>query len=310
MEPITGSSSPPSDLFIVLEPFRAGFADFVRALEPLNGTASDGTLLGSADVYYRADTDIALLTIRLDKGGITPQKLAWLTSVAARADLPVLDPSRLGFSDRRAFYEDYLPNYRVRVEARGGPQEALEELARLLALPDAPPLRPSSSPSVRPSPVSSEDSSRKTVETAPRSPSGTEPNGRYGPARTASESVGARPAGRRTSATQATRRAPEASSTPPARDSSGTGSHGRQKTLEYQSLRRPGRRRPEPALTTPEGQRVREPEESRLRARSRPRRSHRAALPSIRWPASCPDRSRRRRPRRPRPARRRRPCPR
>jgi hypothetical protein len=270
MEPITGSSSPPSDLFIVLEPFRAGFADFVRALEPLNGTASDGTLLGSADVYYRADTDIALLTIRLDKGGITPQKLAWLTSVAARADLPVLDPSRLGFSDRRAFYEDYLPNYRVRVEARGGPQEALEELARLLALPDAPPLRPASSPSARPAPpVSSEDSSRRTVETAPRAPSGTEPNGRYGSARTVGESIGARSASRRTSGTQASGRTPQATGgpqqptgAPPARDSSGTGRDGRQKTLEYQSMRRQGRRRPEPALTTPEGQRVREPDES------------------------------------------------
>ena len=259
MDSSPGSSSQPTDLFIVLEPFRSGFADFVRALEPLTGPPGEAPLVGSSDVYYRADTDIALLTIRLDRSGLTPQKLAWLTSVAARADLPVLDPSRLGYSDRRAFYEDYLPNYRVRVEARGGPQEALEELARLLALPDAPPVRPSTKPSapVRPpGQMDAEDSSRRTGAV----PAPPEPNGRYGAARTVGHSAGAR-SHRRGSGPPPTKTGPRASVGPPARDSSGTGNHGRQKTADYTAEPRPAaRRRPGPALTSPEEPRVRAPE--------------------------------------------------
>jgi len=255
----TGSSSLASDLFIVLEPFRTGFADFVRALEPLS-SSTDGPPLGSSDVYYRADTDIALLTIRLDRHGLTPQKLAWLTSVAARADLPVLDPSRLGFSDRRAFYEDYLPNYRVRVEARGGPQEALEELARLLALPDAPPLRPASSPSVRPAPIT-EDSARRTSKMPQRAPSGTEPNGRYGAARTVGQGAGARSA--------SARRPTAGASSPAAKTSSPASTTApptpRPRALEYSALSRPkGRRRQGPALTSPESPRVHSPEVGEL----------------------------------------------
>ena len=103
---IASTRPPLCELFVVLEPFRAGFADFVRALEPLNEAAAEGPFLQSADVYYRADTDVALLAIRFDERSTTPQKLRWLGSVASRADLPVLDPARLGITDRRAFYEE------------------------------------------------------------------------------------------------------------------------------------------------------------------------------------------------------------
>jgi hypothetical protein len=253
MDSSPDSSSQPSDLFIVLEPFRTGFADFVRALEPLIGSPGDTPLVGSSDVYYRADTDIALLTIRLDRQALTPQKLAWLTSVAARADLPVLDPSRLGYSDRRAFYEDYLPNYRVRVEARGGPQEALEELARLLALPDAPPMRapaPAPGPVFRPGQMDGEDSSRRTGTAPPAS----ELNGRYGAARTVGHGAGARSASRGTSGAHPAHE-PSSAGSPPARESSGS---GRPKATEYAAQpRSAGRRRHEPAHTSPDEPRVR-----------------------------------------------------
>jgi hypothetical protein len=136
---IASTRPPMCELFVVLEPFRAGFAAFVRALEPLNEAAAEGPFLQTADVYYRADTDVALLAIRFDERSTNPQKLRWLGSVASRADLPVLDPARLAVTDRRTFYEEYLPTYRIKVEGTtNGPREALEELARLLALPDAP----------------------------------------------------------------------------------------------------------------------------------------------------------------------------
>lgn len=177
---IASTRPPLCELFVVLEPFRVGFVDFVRALEPLSEAAAEGPFLQSADVYYRADTDVALLAIRFDERSTNPQKLRWLGSVASRADLPVLDPARLGITDRRAFYEEYLPTYRIKVEGTtDGPREALEELARLLALPDAPVARPS-----RPQrlPVGSTTSREPRPAESParhRAAQGSQPDGRY-----------------------------------------------------------------------------------------------------------------------------------
>lgn len=177
---IASTRPPLCELFVVLEPFRVGFAEFVRALEPLSEAAAEGPFLQSADVYYRADTDVALLAIRFDERSTNPQKLRWLGSVASRADLPVLDPARLGITDRRAFYEEYLPTYRIKVEGTtDGPREALEELARLLALPDAPVARP---PRPQRLPVGSSTSRGPgPAEPAPRSRAaqGSQPDGRY-----------------------------------------------------------------------------------------------------------------------------------
>lgn len=171
---IASTRPPLCELFVVLEPFRVGFTDFVRALEPLDEAAAEGPFLQSADVYYRADTDVALLAIRFDERSTTPQKLRWLGSVASRADLPVLDPARLGPSDRQAFYEEYLPSYRIKVEGTAdGPRDALEELARLLALPDAPISRPA-----RRAPVGSTTGSERPPE-RPRPAAGSQPDGRY-----------------------------------------------------------------------------------------------------------------------------------
>ena len=71
-------TTPLCELFIVLEPFREGFAGFVRALEPLDLAAAEGPLLRSSDVFYRPDTDVALLALRYDERSTTPQKLGWL----------------------------------------------------------------------------------------------------------------------------------------------------------------------------------------------------------------------------------------
>lgn len=149
MAPSSPAHTSLRELFIVLEPFHNGFRHFVEALAPVAQVAEEGPFLHSADVYYRPDTDVALLAIRFDERSTTAQKLAWVTSVASRADLPVLDPARLGFTDRRTFFDDYLPTYRIRVEGSHGPGEALGELARLLELHDAPLPRPPSSPATR-----------------------------------------------------------------------------------------------------------------------------------------------------------------
>ena len=149
MEPSSPATVSLRELFIVLEPFHSGFRHFADALAPVTEVAEDGPFLHSSDIYYRPDTDVALLAIRFDERSTSAQKLAWVTSVASRADLPVLDPARLGFSDRRTFYDDYLPTYRIRVEASDGPGDALGELARLLDLSGAPPARVRSNPAAR-----------------------------------------------------------------------------------------------------------------------------------------------------------------
>ncbi|HEY8141551.1 MAG TPA: PilZ domain-containing protein [Kofleriaceae bacterium] len=177
---IATTRPPLCELFVVLEPFRASFGEFVRALEPLNEAAAEGPFLQSADVYYRADTDVALLAIRFDERSTNPQKLRWLGSVASRADLPVLDPARLGVSDRRAFYEEYLPTYRIKVEGTtDGPREALEELARLLALPEAPIARPARPAHMAVGSAATREPKPPEAATTPRAAQGSQPDGRY-----------------------------------------------------------------------------------------------------------------------------------
>lgn len=177
---IATTRPPLCELFVVLEPFRASFGEFVRALEPLNEAAAEGPFLQSADVYYRADTDVALLAIRFDERSTNPQKLRWLGSVASRADLPVLDPARLGVSDRRAFYEEYLPTYRIKVEGTtDGPREALEELARLLALPEAPIARPARPAQMAVGSAATREPKPAEPATTARAAQGSQPDGRY-----------------------------------------------------------------------------------------------------------------------------------
>jgi hypothetical protein len=137
--------APPHELFIVLDQFQPRYRELSVALAPLADAADEGPLVIGSHAYYRADTDVALLAVRFDRRSFNPHKLAWVLAVLERSQLLVLNPEKLREDDRKNFYGSYLPLYRVRVEAADGPRAALDELARLLSVPSAPP-RPAPTP--------------------------------------------------------------------------------------------------------------------------------------------------------------------
>ncbi len=124
--------TPTYELFLVLEPLRRNFRNLCEAVEQL--TETDAPDLLGADIYYRATTDVALLGLRFDERSLTYKELTWVLDYAAGAGIPVLDPSKLGETDRRQFYRSYLASYQTRLEDLPGATEALYELGRRLRL--------------------------------------------------------------------------------------------------------------------------------------------------------------------------------
>ncbi len=123
---------PTYELFFILESFQACFAEYVSALRPL----ADGLgleLLG-CDVYYREDTDVALLALRFDERELDAERLSWILDFAGGAGLAALDPAMLPDEDRRRFYQRYLEEYPMRAENRDTPENALHSVAENLGL--------------------------------------------------------------------------------------------------------------------------------------------------------------------------------
>ncbi len=123
---------PTYELFFILESFQACFAEYVTALRPLEGKIEVG-LLG-CDVYYREDTDVALLSLRFDERALDAERLSWILDFAGGAGLAALDPTMLPDEDRRRFYKNYLDEYPLRAEDRRQPKDALQSLAETLGL--------------------------------------------------------------------------------------------------------------------------------------------------------------------------------
>jgi hypothetical protein len=123
---------PTYELFFILESFQACFAEYVTALRPLAGKV-DASLRG-CDVYYREDTDVALLALRFDERELDAERLSWVLDFAGGAGLAALDPAMLPDDDRRRFYQRYLEEYPLRAENRRLPEDALQSLAETLGL--------------------------------------------------------------------------------------------------------------------------------------------------------------------------------
>jgi hypothetical protein len=124
--------TPTYELFFILESFQACFAEYVTALRPLDGRLGSG-LLG-CDVYYREDTDVALLALRFDERELDAERLSWILDFAGGAGLAALDPTMLPDEDRRRFYKTYLDEYPLRSEDAREPRAALQALAQTLGL--------------------------------------------------------------------------------------------------------------------------------------------------------------------------------
>jgi hypothetical protein len=123
---------PTYELFFILESFQACFAEYVTAQRPLAGRIEQG-LLG-CDVYYREDTDVALLALRFDERELDAERLSWILDFAGGAGLAALDPAMLPDEDRRRFYKNYLEEYPLRSEDRRTPEDSLQSLAETLGL--------------------------------------------------------------------------------------------------------------------------------------------------------------------------------
>jgi hypothetical protein len=121
------------ELFVVLEPFQPRVDEISSALSSLTTAASEGPLMRSVRLFYRRDTDVALLSIVFDRRTLTQTKLDWVLSEIQASSLQVLDPYRLAPGDREAFYARYLPLYATRVE-QSSPGLALAALGRKLGL--------------------------------------------------------------------------------------------------------------------------------------------------------------------------------
>lgn len=67
--------------------------------------------LVGVDLYYRADTDLALLSLRLDPRTVTASFLERLRDEAENAGAAVLEPARLATDERSRFYGAHLAGY-------------------------------------------------------------------------------------------------------------------------------------------------------------------------------------------------------
>jgi hypothetical protein len=99
--------------------------------------------LAGVDLYYRADTDLALIALRLDARLATHHFLERLRDEAAEAGAAVLEPARLAAEERARFTAVHLGSYPLRVGNFPTVADAARKLAADLgALPQPGPAAP------------------------------------------------------------------------------------------------------------------------------------------------------------------------
>lgn len=116
------------DFFLVF-PAAAYRMDQLRSV----GLGALARLVG-VDLYYRAETDLALLALRLDARTATHTLLERLREEAENAGAAVLEPSRLDEDERERFYGDHLVSYPLRVENFPTVVDAVRKLAHDLGV--------------------------------------------------------------------------------------------------------------------------------------------------------------------------------
>jgi hypothetical protein len=123
-----------TEVFLVLELFRSRLDELLDRLAPLSERRSPP--IADASIYYRPDTDVALLALRLREKVDDERGSDWLRVFARGSGLPLLDPARLGDGDRRRFYDAYLEAYPIRARGPLGARSTALALARRLGLRD------------------------------------------------------------------------------------------------------------------------------------------------------------------------------
>ncbi len=115
------------DLFLVAQRVSRRFPALKATLAQLF-TMIGATRLRSVDVYYRRQTDVALLALHLDPAQLSAAQLSAFEGTAMRGDLGVLEPARLPDAERARFFDTYLPQYELRLQRLAAPDDAMHLL--------------------------------------------------------------------------------------------------------------------------------------------------------------------------------------
>ncbi len=121
------ATAPTHDMFLVAQRVSRRFNSLKETLGMLFQMIG-ATRLRSVDVYYRRQTDVALLALHLDPAQLSPAQLSALEGSAMRGDLAVLEPARLPDAERARFFESYLPQYELRLQRLAAPDDAMHLL--------------------------------------------------------------------------------------------------------------------------------------------------------------------------------------
>jgi hypothetical protein len=127
---------PAYDVFLVFQDVTPRLPQLHKIAAAMQSETSSARLVG-VDLYYRADSDVMLLAMRLDARTATQALVGRIAADAERAGAAVLETPRLGDEDRRRFYGTYLAQYPLRVTDLPTAGDAIRVLARDLGQPSS-----------------------------------------------------------------------------------------------------------------------------------------------------------------------------
>lgn len=130
------SRSARHDVFLVLKHVGARFEAY-RTLAAGTELALAASGPPPASIYYRKDTDTALLAVSLEPAQ-SPATMERLRQLAADTGAALLDSLALPLNERASFYADYLPLYATRIVGVGAPVAALRALEEEIGLAKIP----------------------------------------------------------------------------------------------------------------------------------------------------------------------------
>src|SRR5262245_58474762 len=115
------------DIYLTFNHAGGEAEELVPLCSSMQVNAAHARLLG-VDLYYRADTDVMILGLRIDANCATGTLLQRVYEDAERIGALVLEPSRLPDEDRRRFMDEHLPSYPLQVHGLPTPGDAIAVL--------------------------------------------------------------------------------------------------------------------------------------------------------------------------------------
>lgn len=131
---------PSYDVAFLLPGFAVRFSRLRAMAVPLRTHVGPLTLQ-NVDIYYRAESDLAVMLIRVDASRVTGRTLALMEQDANYVGAVMMEVPKMAATDREKFIEQQLASYDVHLAALPGADAAMDALAEKLgmALPHAAP---------------------------------------------------------------------------------------------------------------------------------------------------------------------------